>query len=467
MNRRQLLKAGAGIGALTGLAAAARYGVLSPPARRHSASMDELAAEIHADLSPAARAQACFNYDHPLRQVHNRGLWLGGLTVNAATLSWNARRALTTLLRAQLSAVGFERLLSQFPTSFSGVNFLQLLLFGTPGHGPWQLLLSGLHLNLRVGSPSHEGTAFGGPQVYGDQRGNDRPGLPGNVFRYQMQGAHELITGLPPAYRRAIRVAQAPPQTCIAVQGPSGRFDGLPVADLPIQSRRQAQAIVSGILENYGVAGAAYATECLARNGGIDGLHFADYGVDFQGGRHAGDNPSQIFRLEGPGAVFHFRGEPHVHAFASVERNVDQPLSLGDVLGMNPTALEGESLRAWFESAMQRQTAADYAYYPSYAVAGRVRAGTIRTGDIWAAESWVDDLLVCELTGADIAPDFGDFMRSRGPAPQAHRTYRIATTGDVAANWAESRIGRVSSSRNWGLLRDALEAQARSRGFRA
>jgi hypothetical protein len=371
-----------------------------------------------------------------------------------------------TILHEQLSAAGLERLLSQFPSSFSGVNFLQLLLFGTPGRGAWQMLLSGIHLNLRVGSPTHDGTAFGGPQVYGDQRGNERAGLPGNVFRYQMQAAHDLIAGLTPAQRGAIRVAQAPPQTCIGVQGRGGRFDGLPIADLPVRARRQAQSVVSGILDNYGAASAAYAWECLNLNGGIDGLYFADYDVDFQGGRHAGDHPSQVFRLEGPSAVFHFRGEPHVHAFANVERNVDQPLSLGEVLGVSPTALEGETLRAWFESAMLGHTQADFAYYPSFSLAGRLRAGTIRTGDVWAAENWVDDLVTCEVMGADIAPGLAHLMSSRGQTPQAQRTYRIATTGNVAANAAESRIGRVSNSRNWGPLRTVLVAQARMRGFR-
>jgi hypothetical protein len=469
MNRRELIKAGAGLGAIATVAAATRYALLAPPPRAGVASIDSLAAEVHAELSASAGAKACLAYDHPLRQVHNRGLWLGGVSVNAASLSWDARRALTTLLREQLSAEGFERLLSQYPSRISGVNYLYLLMFGTPGHGPWQMLLSGIHLNLRVGSAASDATggpAFGGPQVYGDQRGNERAGLPGNVFRYQMQAAHELMAGLTPAQRSAIRVAQAPPQTCIAIQGREGRFDGLPVADLPIQSRKLAQNVVAGILENYGEANAAWAMECLDRSGGVDGLHFADYDVDYQGGRHAGVNPSQVFRLEGPGAVFHFRGEPHVHAFVNVERDVDQPLSLGDVLATNPTPLEGESLRLWYQAAMREQAQADFAYYPGSSLAGRLRAGAIRTGDIWAAESWVDDLVVCELTGADMVPGLGEAMSARGNVPQAHQTYRIATTGYEAAN-AASHIGRVRASHNIGLLRDALVAQARVGGFRA
>jgi hypothetical protein len=167
-----------------------------------------------------------------------------------------------------------------------------------------------------------------------------------------------------------------------------------------------------------------------------------------EGGRHAGDDPSQIFRLEGPSAVFYFRGEPHLHAFVSIERNVDQPLSLGEAVAINPAPLEGAALRAWFEFAMLGHTQADFAYYPSFSIAGRLRAGTIRTGDLWAAENWADDLIVCDVLGADVAPVLSNFLGSRANTPQAHRTYRIATTGNVAANAAESRIGRVSNSRN-------------------
>jgi hypothetical protein len=465
MNRRQLLKAGAGIAAVAAVGATARYAVLAPTQRHTGASTDELAVEIQDGLSEPARTRACFAWDHPLRQVHNRGLWCGGVSVNAATLSWNARRALTDLLHAHLSEAGAERLLSQFPSRYAGVNYQYLLLFGDPRSGPWQMLLSGIHLNLRIAGRLRDGAAFGGPQVYGDQRGNGRAGLPGNVFRYQMQAAHELIGTLTPAQRAATRITLAPPQTCIAVQGKAGRFDGPPVGDLPLKSRQLAQAVVAGILENYGEVDAAYAKDCLDRNGGVDALHFADYDVDFQGGRHAGDSPSQVFRLEGPAAVFHFRGEPHLHAFVNVERDADQPLSLGDVLGSNPAPLEGTALQAWYEAAMQRHTHADMGYYPPYSVVGRLRPGTIRTGDIWAAESWVDDLVVCDIKGADLAPGFAKLMSSRGKAPQAQSIYRVATLRHFAANASPAQMGRVSATDNKGLLRDALVTQARSDGF--
>jgi len=38
-------------------------------------------------------------------------------------------------------------------------------------------------MNLRLGGESREGVAFGGPIVYGDQHGDSRQGLPGNVYQ--------------------------------------------------------------------------------------------------------------------------------------------------------------------------------------------------------------------------------------------------------------------------------------------
>lgn len=464
MNRRLLLKSAVGVGLAAGAGALGRYALLAPPPSGRRASMDELAAELVAALSPAAKAQACFPYEHPLRQCHNRGLWLGGLTVSAAALDWDTRRLLTDVMYAGLSDVGRDRVPFQDSTRFMGVNMMQLAICGEPAVGPYQLLLSGVHLNLRLGSVSPEGAAFGGPQVYGDQRGNERVGLPNNTYRYQLEAAQRLVAALTPAERARVRVARAPAQVNIGVQGAAGRFDGVPIGDLALAKRALARELVVGILETYADDSAAYAWQCLERNGGVDAHHFADYDEDFDGGRRAGDGPSQIFRVEGPAAVFHFRGEPHVHAFVNVTMDGERPLGVGEVLGHNPAVLEGEALRALFETAMRAQAEADVAYYPSQAIVGRLRAGELRAGDLWVAESWVNDLVVVEAQGADLAPELAAVMRSRGTVPQARARYRIATI-DYVARERSDLLGRVGPTRKRGPLRDALVAHVRTHGF--
>jgi len=465
MNRRSMLKGAAGLGAVASFGALGRYALLALPSSERLESIDALAVRIHEALSESVKARACVSYDHPLRQCHNRGLRMGGVNVTARNFDWETRCALTDLLHAGLSTIGRTRLPNQDATQWTGVNFMQLLICGNPRTPPYQIVLSGVHLNLRLGGAGHEGAAFGGPQVYGDQRGNEVTGLPGNVYRYQLQAAHRLVTALTPAERAAVRVARAPAQVNICLQGQSGRFDGVPIADLSAPKRALAHKIVAGILETYAEGDAAFAWQCLEHNGGVDALRFADYDEDFSGSRRVGDAPSQIFRLEGPAAVFHFRGEPHVHAFLNVALDGDQPLSLGEPLGKNSQLLEGEGLRAFFETAMRADAEADVAYFPLSSVVGRLRAGTVRTGDVWVAENWVDELVVFEARGADLAPELADLMRARGRVLQTDTTYRIATTGYVARAEASRRLGRVGRPRSLGLLREALCAHARAHGF--
>jgi len=465
MNRRLLLKGAAGVGIVAGVAALGRYALLAPPRTGRQASVDDLAVELFAALPTEARAAACVAYDHPLRQCHNRGVWMGGLTISAAAVDWDTRRLLADVLHAGLSADGRNRVPLQDSTRFMGVNMMQLLICGDPRVEPYQFVLSGVHLNLRLGGADPEGAAFGGPQVYGDQRGDGRVGLPNNVYRYQLEAAHRLIAALTPAERSRARVARAPAQVNIGVQGRGGRFDGVPIAQLAADKRRLARELVGSVLDTYADEDAAYAWQCLDRNGGVDALHFADYEQDFNGGRRAGDAPSQVFRLEGPAAVLHFRGEPHLHAFANVTMDGERPLSLGEPVGENPGVLAGEDLRAFFETAMRAQAEADAAYYPSQSIVGRLRAGTVRTGDVWAAESWVNDFVVIEARGDDLAPEVSARMRARGIVPQSRSRYRIATMDYVAHEVARQRLG-VTSQRSLGLLRDALVTHARAHGFR-
>jgi hypothetical protein len=465
MNRRMVLKGAGAAGALAGAAALGKYAVLAPPRSAELESVPALAAQICDSLSGDAKAAACFPYDHPLRQYHNRGLWAGGLIVSALTVDWHTRRAIADLLHAGLSEAGRARVPKQDSTHWFGANGLGLAVCGNPRTGPYQVLLSGVHLNLRLGGASAEGAAFGGPQVYGDQRGNERVGLPGNVYRYQMEAAHRLVGALTPAERAAVRVARAPAQVRVGVQGRDGRFDGVPVGDLAADKRQLARDVVAGSVDTYAEEDAAYAWQCLERNGGVDALRFADYDEDHDGGRRAGDAPSQILRFEGPAAVFHFRGEPHVHAFVNIAMDGERPLSVGEALAENPSVLEGEELAAFFETAMRAQAHADVALYQAQGAVGRLRAGMVRTGDIWTAESWVDDLAVVEAKGADLAPELAQRMRARGTPPQAGSTYRIATTDYIASREASRLLGRVRGRRVLGMLRDALVAHAREHGF--
>jgi hypothetical protein len=308
MNRRALLKSAAGVGAVAGIGALGRYAFVAPPRSERLESVDSLAVRIFESLPDEVRSRACVAYDHPVRQCHNRGLGMGGVNVNASSFDWEMRRALTDLMHSGLSEIGRTRVPNQDATRWAGVNLMQLLVCGDPRTGPYQIVLSGVHLNLRLGGASPGGVAFGGPQVYGDQRGDEIAGLPGNTYRYQMEAAHRLIAALTPAERAAVRVAEAPAQVNIGVQGGAGRFDGLPIAGLAREKRALARELVAGIVDTYADNDAAYAWQCLERNGGVDALRFADYDQDNGGFGRRGRFAVADLSARRPGCGFSFSG---------------------------------------------------------------------------------------------------------------------------------------------------------------
>ncbi len=421
-----------------------------------------LATRLFTSLDPETRARACVEYDHPLRQYHNRGVRAGGLPINAWTLDREQRTILTDLLHAGLSPAGRERLPDQFFVNWPGVHLMSVVICGDPREEHYQVILSGPHLQLRLGGRNREGVAFGGPQVYGDQRGNERQGLPGNVYRYQFETANRLFRSLTPSQQQGAVLADSPIQTQIELRGKGADLPGLPVADLSAGSRAIARELVDDILSTWADDDVAFAHECLAHNGGVDGLFLSYY----EEGNVDASGEYQIFRLEGPAAVLYFRGYPHVHAFVNVAMDGDAPLSVGELLGHNPSVVEGDAVKALFERAMRHETGADLAYYDEGAVVGRMRAGPIRTGDVYNLESWQDAIGVARVRGRHLAAPLVEQLRAAGGAPaELDRRYTVATTAYIAAHEAESKLGIVESREREGLLRDAVIAFLRERGF--
>lgn len=449
------------LGATTGALLLGKYTFLPPGPSRSLGSVRDLASRLHDSLEGPARERVCLPYDHPLRQYHNRGVGGGGMDVDRATFSRAQRSLLTDLLYAGLSPEGRERIPGQFFISWPGVHSMDVALFGDPRQEHFQVVLCGPHLNLRLGGASREGVAFGGPQVYGDQRGNHRPGLPGNVYRYQYEAAHRILEGLPREVHDAAFIRKAPIQTQIEVQGPGGRFPGVGVETLPAPARKEIRKLVDGILSTYHPEDAAYARRCIEENGGAGALHLSHY----REGDEPGESRHQIFRLEGPAAVFHFRGFPHVHAFINVAMDGSRPLSVGEVLGENPSWLEGEAVRLLFHEAMREQTGADLAFYGPESVVGRLRPGTVRTGDIYVLESWQDRIALVEVKGSAMGGALLDDLRRRETSIAPARTYTVAVAGYVGDEPARRSVGEAAAVSRGPLLREAVIAHLKARGF--
>jgi hypothetical protein len=220
--------------------------------------------------------------------------------------------------------------------------------------------------------------------------------------------------------------------------------------------------LVQLIFSTYAEDDVAFARECIAANGGTDALVLSYY----QHGEDGDIPEAQVFRLEGPAAVFYFRGYPHVHAFLNVAMDGDAPLSAGEPLGNNPSWLDGGGVKALFETAMRSETGADLAYYDVGSVAGRLRPGTIRSGDIYSLESWQENVEVVEVRGSNLSAALLAALREQGVELHSEKTYTVATTAYVAREDQE-KLGRIDARRPGLMLRDMTVAYLRSHGFPA
>ena len=460
MNRRRVLQ---GLGAIAGAGVLGRFALLPPSRSRTLEPADQLATRFFDSLDAGQRAQACVAYDHPLRQLHNKGLWGGGLLATPLNFGWEQRRLLTDLLHAGLSEAGRERVPLEYFTRWPGVHAMKVLVCGDPHRPPYQLILTGAHLNLRIGGASREGAAFGGPLVYGDQRGNEVPGLPGNLYRFQFDTATRLFRSLRPEHQRLALLKTSPVQTAIQLQGPDGVFPGVPISTLSAEGRALTRELIAGILSTYPDDDAAYAWRCLDHNGGPEALALSYY-EDSDPGRQG---EPQNFRLEGPATVLYFRGDPHVHAFAGIAMDASTPLSVGELIGENPAPLEGPGVQRLFEAAMRDQSGADLAFYDLDAVAGRLRRGPIREGDLYALESWQDSTARVEIQGSNLSSTLVESLRAAGKSLDPRRTYAVATTGHVAREDSAEHLGRPDAVTPGPLLRDVAIAHVKKNGFPA
>jgi hypothetical protein len=442
MNRRQTLKA---LGAIGGAAVLGRFALLPPGPSRTIADAHDLARRFFDSLGAAERKRACVPYDDPMRQYHNRGVWGGGLWVNPLSLGWEQRRTLTDLVRAGLSEAGRERVPNEHFVKWPGVHAMHVLVCGDPHRPPYQVILTGPHLNLRMGS-------FGGPLVYGDQAGDGIAGLPGNAYRFQLAIAEQLWSSLRSGDRELALLPTSPIQTDIQPRGSDALLPGAPVTRLTPEGRAHVRALVDAMLSTYPAEDVASAWEQIEANGGVERMVVSFYADSaLPGGRCP-----QNVRVEGPGAVFYFRGAPHVHAFVYVVRDPDAPLGIGKTIGTTPNTIEGDGVRRLFETALRHELGTDLAYYPRESVAGRLRKGPIREGDIYSLESWQDRAVVAEMRGADLP----SFLREEGIDPR--RTYTVATTGEAIGD-----LGNVAARHARGRVRDIAIAYWQTRSFSA
>ena len=322
MTRRRFVQAvGATAAAVAVVPAMARAADAAKPAS------ETLVKKLFDSLDAKQQDEVCFGWDFKddrgLLRTHVSNNWqITDKKLNSGFFTKDQQDMVEALFWGMYSPDWHDRIKKQLQDDAGGYGKEQsIAIFGTPGSGQFEFVMTGRHLTIRCDGDSTEHSAFGGPIFYGHAASgfDEKVGHPDNVFWYQAQKANGLFKMLDGKQRELALIAKAPAESKVHFGGPDGRPQGIVVGELSSDQKAHAQKVLDAQLEPYRTSDRDEVRKCLTAQGGLDKCRLAFYQTDAQGIKDLGDDGEwDNWRLEGPSFVWHYRGMPHVHVWVNV-----------------------------------------------------------------------------------------------------------------------------------------------------
>ncbi|WP_259633854.1 DUF3500 domain-containing protein [Stieleria sedimenti] len=306
--RRDFVKLGGAVAA--GVASAGLF----DPRFAHSAtsktSAETVVAELYASLSEKQKKAIWRPFDHQARRRINPNWHVTDVVIGDDLFSKQQQTLIDQIVRNITSKDGYDRLIQQMDEDDGGMENYSVAIFGEPGTDQFQFEMTGRHLTMRADGNRVDKAAFGGPIVYG--HGEENPS--DNLFFYQTQKTNEVFQALDADQAEAALLKKAPRETAVQLQGAGGKFPGLAVSKLASDQKELVESTLKVLLAPYREEDVDEVMAILKSSGGLDQLHMAFY----QEEDLDDDKVWDIWRVEGPSLVWHFRGAPHVHAYINI-----------------------------------------------------------------------------------------------------------------------------------------------------
>lgn len=198
-----------------------------------------------------------------------------------------------------------------------GFGDSSIAIFGEPGTGDFEFVLTGRHTTRRIDGDSVKGKAFGGPIFYGHaaESFNEGPEHKGNAYWYQAKRANEVYQMLDGKQRETALLDKEPGDHAgtIQLKRAAGDLPGLRFADMTPDQQEGVRTVLSDLLLPFREVDRRESM-ALIEKAGIDDLHLSFYREGDIGNDEVWDN----WRIEGPHMVWYFRGAPHVHTWVHI-----------------------------------------------------------------------------------------------------------------------------------------------------
>ncbi|MCS1409852.1 MAG: hypothetical protein M2R45_03038 [Verrucomicrobia subdivision 3 bacterium] len=322
MNRRSFLKSTALPFGIATLGGTPKIQIIGEETVSPSADSESLVTFLYKSLSDLQREMICMSFDHKKRsQVENNWHITKARVGEHFTPDQQdlIKQIFLSLHSPEYREAVFEQV--AWDTDEEGLEDCSIALFGKPGVGKFEFVLTGRHVTRRCDGDSLEGSAFGGPIFYGHQAGKyfDEPANhPGNAYWYQAKRANEVFQMLD-GKQRDLALLNKPRKEegtkTVKLTGRTSDLPGIPIEGLSGDQKEHVRKVLADVLAPFRKKDATEALN-LIEPAQFDHLHMAFYKHNDIGN----DGVWDVWQIEGPSALIFFRGEPHVHAYIHIRK---------------------------------------------------------------------------------------------------------------------------------------------------
>jgi hypothetical protein len=318
LSRREFLRTvGVTVG---GAAAASAFAGILPAAAQTTAKpvrSETLVKTFYHSLTPKQKELICMGWGDPLRSKVGAN-WAIVKQNISQLFAADQQEMLHGILRGLTTEEWYPKVIDQMKNDAGGFENYYVAMFGDPDQAKFEWVITGRHCTLRADGHSNANAAFGGPIFYGHAiKDTEDAGHPGNIYWRQGRRANEVFQSLDGKERSIALIDKAPAENKINLQGPDGQFPGIAIGELSADKKELVRAVMHDLLSPYRASDAKEVMAEIDANGGLDKVHLSFYKQDALG--H--DGTWDIWRLEGPSLVWHFRGAPHVHTWVNVAKD--------------------------------------------------------------------------------------------------------------------------------------------------
>ncbi len=320
LGRRDFLKVGATTAGGLLLGTTAAQAAPTPKSKSET-----LVKKLYESMTDTQKKSVCFKWDHVAK---GRGLLRTHVSNNWQITKPQIRGNFFTKDQQEIMRAIFEGLFNpawvkkfdkQLRDDTGGKAWgagQSIAIFGEPGKGNFELVMTGRHMTVRADGNSEKHVALGGPIFHGHaaQGFNEKPDHPGNIFWHQALEANKVYKMLDGKQRKLALERRRPGESSVAFRGKKGEFPGIPVSELSKDQVGALEKVLMSLVEPYRKEDKAEVLASLKAQGGLDACSLAFYRDGDLGDDGVWDN----WRLEGPAFVWYFRGAPHVHIWINV-----------------------------------------------------------------------------------------------------------------------------------------------------